>query len=164
MSWSRKKTNIIWWQNNTVFKFTSSETVHVSWDSHWHFQSSRWRWVLSRGWMWAVCPVWAWPRSEPSLQPAQWCTPWDRTHTEASAVCREQVKINHSDLKRFLCLDSTCRYNLYIGSFPMHAVDSCLSTITIQPTFPEGLFVEAGYMKMPPYLSVRCISATMDPT
>ena len=31
-------------------------------------------------------------------------------------------------------------------------------------TFPEGLLVEAGYIKMPPYLSVRCISATIDPT
>ena len=34
----------------------------------------------------------------------------------------------------------------------------------LQLTFPVGLLVEAGYMKMPPYLSVRCMSATIEPT
>ena len=31
-------------------------------------------------------------------------------------------------------------------------------------TFPLGLLEEAGYRKMPPYLRVRCMSATMEPT
>ena len=59
------------------------------------------------------------------------------------SYCRRSCKRSDGRVN-IVILERECQYNVH--------------------TLPEGLFDVAGYMKIPPYLRVRCMSDTIEPT